>query len=52
MEAGKLYWHGECQGCESYGVECETGCEYSENPDPCPCFTPKVYDCEEPDYSD
>lgn len=38
------YWHSECAGCSSYGIECETGCEYSDDPERCKCFTPLKYD--------
>lgn len=36
------YFHTECHGCNSYGIECNIGCEYGDDPDRRTCFTPKV----------
>lgn len=40
------YFHSECAGCQSYGIECETGCEYDDDPNSRSCFTPRVVDYE------
>lgn len=36
-----LYWHSECLGCKSYGIECEVGCEYDDDPGRRECFVPR-----------
>ncbi len=48
METGR-YFHSECLGCSAYGIECEKGCEYSDNPNPCTEFTPVVAEYETAD---
>lgn len=41
------YWHGECAGCSSFGIECERDSEYSDDPNPCQSFTPIIDETDE-----
>lgn len=43
-----IYWHSECAGCASFGIECDSSCEYDNDPNERKCFTSRVE--EDPDY--
>lgn len=52
------YWHSECSGCASYGIECDPSCEYDDDPNSRTCYTSKYPSCPAedetyyPDYDD
>jgi hypothetical protein len=33
-----MYYHGECLNCVSYGTDCERGCEYNYEQEPCTMY--------------